>query len=222
MDAIRLVQIPKIGRKIGQKYGNFEKFFEFVLEKSYVLTISYSDYLPPPFYFPKWAHLYFHSKYLLCNDSKGQVHCVVKLWKIDKIAKSDIVVSNRNIHRKRNRHFWLSNLIFYYCTYNKGQSMQGWKSIDFNRWFYEVLKCSRTKKNTLYSHKIWTRIVHYECKHDFRVWSKSDVMTKFDVTFSNPQTNGGGSTTAPHQSCNAMFSLTKCWNFGLKSCLIKI
>ena len=32
MYAIRLVQIPKIGREIGQKYGNFEKVSNFCLK----------------------------------------------------------------------------------------------------------------------------------------------------------------------------------------------
>ena len=57
---------------------------------------------------------------------------------------------SQNLNRKRNRDVWLTNLSFYYCTYNEGQCMQVWRAIDFNIWFYEVLKCSRTKKNTLY------------------------------------------------------------------------
>ena len=105
----------------------------------------------PTFLLPKMGSFIFSSWIVLCNDSKRQVHCVVKLWKIDKIAKSDIEVSNRNFHRKGNRHFWVNNLSFDYCTYNKGQSMQVWTAIDFNIWFYKVLKCSRTKKNTLYT-----------------------------------------------------------------------
>ena len=157
MDAIRLLQIPKIGRKIGQKYGNFEKFSNFCLKNHtfwQFLTLATYPHLSTS----QNGLIYI----FIVNIFFAMIQNVKSIvWsnceKIDKIAKSDIEISNRNLHRKRNRHFWLTNLNFYYCTYNKGQSMQVWRAIDFTSWFYEVLKCSRTKKNTLYKHSFnWT------------------------------------------------------------------